>query len=193
MRNCLLATAAAVLALAGGPSARAAEIAVASAAAPSSADPHFHEVNPNNMLAWHVFGSLTRTDPKGAIEPGLATSWDVKGDQDWVFHLRDAKFHDGSPFTANDVVYTLCRMQKAVGPTQSFTQAPKSVAMVEAPDPHTVVLHTHKPDPTLPALPLPASPSSRRTRRAPRATSALIRPRNAGCPCRPRPSSTNSR
>jgi peptide/nickel transport system substrate-binding protein len=150
----ILATGAATLlaAVAATLPARAAEISVAWAAAATSADPHYHEVTPNAALAWHVFGALTRTDPRGIIIPGLASSWQVLDDRTWVFHLVDAKFHDGTPLAANDVVYSLCRTLKAVGPTQSFTELPKTVASVEATDPHTVVFRTRAPDPMLPAL-----------------------------------------
>ncbi|MDR3532710.1 MAG: ABC transporter substrate-binding protein [Rhodopila sp.] len=132
--------------------ARAADITVAWAAAASSADPHFHAVTPNNTLAYHVFSALTRTDPKGAVGPGLAESWEVKDDRTWVFHLVSTNFQDGTPFTANDVIYSLCRTLKAVGPTQSFVEVPKTVAMAEVIGPHTIVFHTHEPDPTVPAL-----------------------------------------
>ena len=145
-------TAALLLAMAACPPARAADITVAWAAAASSADPHFHAVTPNNTLARHVFSALTRTDPKGAIGPDLAASWEVKDDRTWVFHLVRTNFQDGTPFTANDVIYSLCRTLKAVGPTQSFVEVPKTVAMAEVIDPQTIVFHTHEPDPTVPAL-----------------------------------------
>jgi peptide/nickel transport system substrate-binding protein len=145
-------TAALLLATTAAVPARAAELTVAWAAAASSADPHFHAVTPNNALARHVFSALTRTDPKGAIGPDLASSWEVKDPRTWVFHLVNATFQDGTPFTANDVLYTLCRTWKSVGPTQSFTEVPKTVSAAEVTDPHTVVFHTHEPDPTFPAL-----------------------------------------
>ena len=145
-------TAALLLATTAAQPASAADITVAWAAAASSADPHFHAVTPNNALAFHVFNALTRTDAKGAIGPDLAKSWEVKDDRTWVFHLVDTKFQDGTPFTANDVLYSLCRTLKAVGPTQSFTEVPKTVASAEVADPHTIIFHTKAPDPTLPAL-----------------------------------------
>jgi peptide/nickel transport system substrate-binding protein len=151
MRSALAATLL-LAATVAAPATKAADITIATAAAPSSADPHFHNVGPNNMLAYHVFSALTQTDAKGVVQPGLATSWEVKDDHTWVFHLVNTTFQDGTPFTANDVVYTFCRMLKQVGPTQSFTEAPKSVDRIETPDPHTIVLHTRAPDPTLPAL-----------------------------------------
>ena len=153
MRSILAAGSAALLLAATAPApARAADITVAWAAAASSADPHFHAVTPNNALAREVFSALTRTDPRGVIGPDLAASWEVKDPLTWVFHLRDTKFQDGTPFTANDVLYSLCRTLKAVGATQSFTEVPKTVASAEVVDPRTIVFHTRAPDPTVPAL-----------------------------------------
>ncbi len=152
MRALLAAGAAALLLTAAMPQVRAADITVATASATSTADPHFHNVGPNNMLAMHVFSALTATDAHDRVIPRLASSWQVKDDHTWVFHLVTTNFQDGTPFTANDVVYTFCRMLKTVGPTHSFTQASKSVDRIEVPDPHTVILHTRLPDPTLPAL-----------------------------------------
>ena len=46
------------------------------------------------------------------LRPALAESWDVSPDQlSWTFHLRrGVTFHDGSPFTADDVVYSYRRV-----------------------------------------------------------------------------------
>ena len=127
---------------------RAAEITVGLAAAASSADPHFHNVGPNNMLARHLFGTLLRTDAKLVPQPDLATGFTLLDDRTWKFTLRPGvKFHDGTPFTAADVVFSLCRARPGVGPTQSFTLVPRIVDRVDVPDPLTIVLHTAQPDP----------------------------------------------
>jgi peptide/nickel transport system substrate-binding protein len=128
----------------------AAEITVGLAAAPSSADPHFHAVGPNNALARHIFGALVRTDAELAPVPDLATSWTLVDDQTWKIALRPGvTFHDGTPFTANDVVFSLCRARGGVGPTQSFTDLPKALDRVDVADDHTIVLHTKRPEPSL--------------------------------------------
>ena len=45
------------------------------------------------------------------LHPGLAVSYEPLDDTTWEFKLREGvKFHDGSPFTAKDVVYTVCRI-----------------------------------------------------------------------------------
>ena len=54
-----------------------------------------------------LFDGLVRLDDKSQPQPGLATGWDHPDATSWIFHLRDAKFQDGSPVTADDVVYTV--------------------------------------------------------------------------------------
>src|SRR5712691_10672149 len=56
------------------------------------------------LIAW----DLTRSDRPAPLVPGLAESWEVRKDQPtkWVFKLRrNVKFHDGSAFTADAVVF----------------------------------------------------------------------------------------
>ncbi len=140
--------AACIALIASSAAARAADITVGMAAAPSSADPHFHELTPNNTLARHLFSGLLRTDNDLKPQPDLASGWTLLDDRSWKFALRpDVKFHDGTPFTANDVVFSICRARPGVGPTQSFTRVPRLIDSVEMPDPHTIILHTNIPDP----------------------------------------------
>jgi peptide/nickel transport system substrate-binding protein len=129
-------------------SAQAADITIGLAAAPSTADPHYHQVTPNNTLARLIFGALARADASLTLQPDLATGWSVSDDRTWKFTLRpDVTFADGAPFTANDVVFSLCRARTGVGPTQSFTNVPKELDRIDVPDPHTIILHTKVPDP----------------------------------------------
>lgn len=59
----------------------------------------------------NVFEGLTRFGPDGEILPGLAESWEVAPDGlSWVFNLRgDVTFHDGIPFTSEDVEFSFER------------------------------------------------------------------------------------
>lgn len=60
-----------------------------------------------------IFNGLTKMDGEGNIEPDLAKSWDVSDDGlTYTFRLRtDIHWHDGRPFTADDVVFTISLMQ----------------------------------------------------------------------------------
>ncbi len=55
-----------------------------------------------------IFSGLTRLGPDGTVLPDLAEGWDVSPDaRSYTFHLRqDVTWHDGAPFTADDVVFT---------------------------------------------------------------------------------------
>ena len=62
------------------------------------------------FVADGLYDSLLHVDPKtGALAPGLAVSWEVSDDaRTFTFHLRQGvKWHDGQPFTAQDVVFTI--------------------------------------------------------------------------------------
>ena len=59
----------------------------------------------------NIFEGLTRIDRNGAVQPGLAASWSVSEDKkSYTFFLRQGvSFHDGSPFNADDVLFSLNR------------------------------------------------------------------------------------
>jgi peptide/nickel transport system substrate-binding protein len=118
---------------------------------PTAIDPHYHELSPNNALAEHLFDSLTSVDEKGNFGPQLAVSWQNRDDDTWVFKLRQGvKFTNGQPFTADDVIFTFCRiLNNEQSVSGSFTEPIKNMAKVEKEDEHTVVITTKKPEPLL--------------------------------------------
>jgi len=74
----------------------------------------------------------------------LAESWEVKDPHNWLFFLRkDARFHDGSPVTAADVVHSVNRVRTDPHSKQKQNIAP--IASVTAVDSHTVMVTTKKP------------------------------------------------
>ena len=80
----------------------AADLRVGLKLEPSSIDPHYHNLGPNNSAARHIFDRLVHTNEKQQLGPGLAVSWKPLSDTVWEFKLRQGvKFHDGSPFTAD--------------------------------------------------------------------------------------------
>ena len=73
---------------------------------PQTMDPHSQNESMTNMMNGQVYERLTRRDRQLKIVPGLATEWQQVGPLTWRFKLRQGvKFHDGSPLTADDVVY----------------------------------------------------------------------------------------
>jgi peptide/nickel transport system substrate-binding protein len=60
-----------------------------------------------------IFSGLTRFNSRGEVEPELARGWDISADgRIYTFRLRtDVLWHDGTPFTADDVVFTVRLMQ----------------------------------------------------------------------------------
>lgn len=127
------------------------EIRIGLAAEPSSIDPHYHLLTPNEQLRKHIFESLTRHDNERRLMPLLATSWRNVDARTWEFKLRkDVKFHDGSPFTAQDVIYSLCRVSKVPNSPAPFTFATRQIARATASDPHTLILETSTVYPLLP-------------------------------------------
>jgi peptide/nickel transport system substrate-binding protein len=96
----------------------------------------------------HVIEPLVEMDYSRKEYAGLlAESWEFQGNK-WVFHLRKGiRFHDGSPFTAKDVVFSIDRMTKDKRSLQRSNF--REVIGVEAPDDFTVVLTTKKPNAVL--------------------------------------------
>jgi peptide/nickel transport system substrate-binding protein len=95
----------------------------------------------------NVFGRLYELGPDSTPVPSLATGYTVSDDKlAWTFALRDnAKFSNGSPITAQDVVFSLDLARKG----DSFGSLYSVVTSVEAPDARTVVIKLNKPAPTL--------------------------------------------
>jgi len=97
-------------ALLPGPAAHAQSITIGLAADVTSIDPHFHLLTPNASVGEHVFDLLVYKDENQRFKPGLAVSWRAIDELTWEFKLREGvKFHDGSEFTAEDVVFSIDR------------------------------------------------------------------------------------
>jgi len=126
-------------------------LVIAVSAPVTSIDPHYHNLTPNLALARHIFSSLTDTDDHAKVIPALAESWRLVDDRTWEFKLRpDARFHDGTPFVAEDVAFTLDRVPKVPNSPSSYSIYTKAVVAVEVVDAHTVRLRTDGVYPLLP-------------------------------------------
>ncbi len=118
----------------------------------TSIDPQYHNISPNNAFGSMVYGALVDTDQQSRLTPGLALSWAPLSETVWEFKLRPGvTFHDGRPFTADDVAFTFERIPTVVNSPGSYSTYIYSIAKVEIPDPLTLRLHTKGPDPLLPA------------------------------------------
>lgn len=115
-------------------------------------DPHFHTFPTNLSIAHHVFSALTATNAEDQVVPSLAESWKADGITGLIFKLRpDAKFSDGTPVTAHDVVATIERVPKVKAATP-LTIYMRGVTGAVALDDLTVRLTTAEPSPLLPRL-----------------------------------------
>ncbi|MEW5660656.1 ABC transporter substrate-binding protein, partial [Streptomyces cinereoruber] len=84
------------------------------------------------QISQTIFDTLVATDAQLKPVPALAESWTVDG-KVWTFKLRPGvKFSDGSPFTAEDVVFTYDRVPKVPNSPSPFTLYLGSVAKAEA-------------------------------------------------------------
>ena len=128
------------------------EVSIGLQAAITSMDPHYHNLSPNNSMMLHVFEPLIMRDANQKLVPGLATSWKALDDLTWEFKLRkNVRFHDGSPFTAEDVVFTLNRVPNVPNSPSSFATFTKPIVDVKVVDPHTIIFKTAHPHVLLPS------------------------------------------
>jgi len=126
------------------------ELKIGMKSEPSSMDPHYHNLTPNNNMANYTFDKLVKQDEKQNLKPGLAVSWKPVTDLTWEFKLRkNVTFHDGSPFTAEDVKFTLNRGQNVPNSPSSFKRYMAHIKKVEIVDPHTIRFSTEKPFPLM--------------------------------------------
>lgn len=106
-----------------------------------------------------VLWDLSKADAPASLTPGLAESWevDLKNDSRWIFHLRKGvKFHDGSDFTADDVVWNFQKVRNPKAPQYEAKQAAlvaariPSIDTVKKVDDYTVEILTKGPSAYVP-------------------------------------------
>ncbi len=127
------------------------DLRIASVTEPVSLDPHLQYFGPDRKAHRHIFETLCAPDERQQLQPALAQSWHTLDDRTWEFRLRSGvRFHDGSPFTSEDAIFSLERAPRVPGgasPLGAFTQ---SIAALEAPDPLTLIVRTRTVAPLLP-------------------------------------------
>jgi peptide/nickel transport system substrate-binding protein len=114
----------------------------------NSMDPHSLNESLQLSFLMGVYEPLVMRDKKLGMVPGLATKWTQVNPTTWRFELRKGvKFHDGSPFTADDVIFSLARTQLDGSDMKSYTSDVKETKKI---DDHTVEVTTKAPFPILP-------------------------------------------
>lgn len=101
-------------------------IVINNTAEPESIDPHKVSAVPEGNIIRQMFIGLVDTDRQGKTVPGMAQSWESTDNKVWTFKLRDAKWSNGEPVTADDFVYS---WQRLVNPD---TASPYASYLVDA-------------------------------------------------------------
>lgn len=103
----------------------------------------------NNQVLWHPYEALISKNAEMEFIPLLAESWEMADDNlTWTFHLREGvKFHDGSDFTAEDVVASYDKA--SIAGESLFVEKLAYVDSYEAVDDYTFVVKTKIPYPLL--------------------------------------------
>ncbi len=136
-----------VLAAAG---ASAADLRIGVASEVTTLDPHFFHLTSNTEIHKGIYSGLVTQAADMKVIPDLAVSWRTIDDTHWEFRLRPGvTFHDGTPLTAADVVFTYQRARAVPNSPGSFLQYLKHVTKTVAIDPLTVEVETDGLDPIL--------------------------------------------
>jgi peptide/nickel transport system substrate-binding protein len=125
------------------------ELTVAQGGDISKFDPHFSTSSNDIRVSFNLFDNLVSRHPNGKLHPGLATEWKRDGQTTYAFKIRPGvKWHNGDPFTAADAKFSL---ERTLDPKTRVATVFTTIDRIEAPDATTLVIHTKKPDPLLPA------------------------------------------
>ncbi len=111
---------------------------------PPGLDPNVTGNEIAQLLAANLYSTLVTLDAEGRLLPDLAASWEASdGGRTYTFHLRGGvRWHDGKPFGAEDVRFTLKRLNRQ--PSMSH-EAVRRIARIDTPDERTVVLRLEEP------------------------------------------------
>jgi peptide/nickel transport system substrate-binding protein len=147
MRNFILVAAVAAATLAAGTPAVAKTLRWTSQGDILTFDPMAQNESLNNTFSDYVYEGLVRYNKQFVPEPALAVSWTRPEPSRWRFNLRkNVKFHDGTPMTADDVVFSFERILKPASNMKVYAQGVKEVKKI---DDFTVDIITDGPNPVL--------------------------------------------
>ncbi|BDG72921.1 ABC transporter substrate-binding protein [Roseomonas fluvialis] len=140
---------AALLAIAALPAA-AQTLTIGLATPPTALDPHYHAHAQSSATAAHVFETLHAPNAAMQLEPELATAAETTDGITWTVRLREGvRWHDGTPFTADDVAFSLHRAGNVPNSPGSFGTYTREVRQVEIIGPHELRITTAAPAPLL--------------------------------------------
>lgn len=125
------------------------ELVVCQGAEVAAADPARHHSIPDTNYGLAVFDTLYLNDERAIPQPRLAVSHKIVNDATWEFKLRrGVTFHNGTPFTAKDVKFTIERMIDPQTKT-FFLPFISTIKEVKIIDDFTIHILTKGPDPLL--------------------------------------------
>jgi peptide/nickel transport system substrate-binding protein len=128
--------------------AQATTVRIATAFDPQTMDPHALALLYHSRIVSQVYESLVSRDEQFRVEPSLATAWQNVDPKTWRFTLRQGvTFHDGTPFTVDDAVFSI---RRAMQPTSQRAFQLKGVVGVTAVDAKTLDISLEAPDAVLP-------------------------------------------
>lgn len=120
--------------------------------AETSLDPHFQYLSSNVGYSKHIYGALTARDNNARTVADLAYEWSAVEPTVWEFKLREGVvFHDGTPLTADDVIFSLERVPNIPNNPNPYTGQLKTITDVEKVDALTVRITTDVINPQLPS------------------------------------------
>ena len=126
----------------------AATLKVGASSGVNSLDPHFHNETPTNSINYNIFDGLVNFDKDLNPYAVLAESWKLLDDVTWQFTLRrNVTFHNGNPFTADDVVWSFNRAKTSE--KSGFKGSISAIKAVTKVDDYTVNVITNGPFPIL--------------------------------------------
>jgi len=131
-------------------SAQAATLRVANQGDALSMDPHSLNESLQISVVENVYEPLVTRDRDYKLAPALATSWKQTAPTVWRFELRkNVKFHDGTPFTADDVIFSYERAKGEGSDMKSYVGQIKEIRKLGD---HSIDVVTNAPFPILPEL-----------------------------------------
>lgn len=104
---------------------------------------------PVGIVNANLADGLVYYDDDYKPQPELATSWETSADgKSITFHLRDdVTWHDGHPFTSEDVAYSILEVTRKASALGATTY--QSIVAVDTPDPHTAIIRLSRPSPVI--------------------------------------------